>query len=405
MSRQGANLTATGVLTPSGLAEVSSEAVLADVARMIRHAFAGTPEGVADWLRVAGRENLRVRLESGRAVATLLRVPMGMFLGGASVPMVGVAGVAVAPEDRGRGHGKSLMTEFVRGLHDEGVAISGLFASTQTLYRGVGYEQAGVWCEHVVPLNRIDVRGHGQPLVPLDDSDMPAVRECYTRFARMQNGMLDRGPYIWARVRKFREKEYHGFGLRSASGSLLGYVFLHQDRQPDGRQRILLTDLVFSDLAAGRRLLAFLADYEMMGHDMVLCGGPTHPALFLLNQQRFQTTVRERWFVRVTHVQRALAARGYAPGIESDCEFEIDDPLIERNRGPWAVRVRDGRASVERVDRAVCVLDIRGVAPLLTGWMSPEQLRLVGLASGEDAALARIGTVFSGATPAMTEMF
>src|SRR5690348_10269456 len=88
------------------------------VTRLIVHAFAGTPEGTQDWLKFAGPEHVRVVQgeTNGRSAgrACLLRVPMGQFFGGRSVPMLGIAGVGVAPEVRGRGVAKFMMQEAVR---------------------------------------------------------------------------------------------------------------------------------------------------------------------------------------------------------------------------------------------------------------------------------------------------
>src|ERR1043166_2690224 len=83
-----------------------TEADLPAAVRMIVHAFAGTEEGTRDWLRAAGMKSVRVVREHGKpgaAAGCLLRIPMGQYFGGRSVSMLGIAGVAVAPEARGRG--------------------------------------------------------------------------------------------------------------------------------------------------------------------------------------------------------------------------------------------------------------------------------------------------------------
>src|ERR1700716_1195012 len=87
----------------------SAEKDMPSLARLISLAF-GTPlEGVNTWLTNAGVHEVRVLREGAADVACALRVPMGQFFGGRSVPMMGVAGVAVAPEARGRGLATRIM--------------------------------------------------------------------------------------------------------------------------------------------------------------------------------------------------------------------------------------------------------------------------------------------------------
>src|SRR5262245_51321796 len=110
-----------------------TDADLPRISRLLHHAFAGQEDMCGIWLRDAGFHHVRVMGETGREPdATLVRIPMGQYFGGKSVPMMGIAGVAVAPEARGRGIARQLMEETIRECHREGWALSGLYASTQS---------------------------------------------------------------------------------------------------------------------------------------------------------------------------------------------------------------------------------------------------------------------------------
>src|SRR4051812_31444593 len=102
------------------------------------------------WLAGAGFENVRVVRDRKRALGCLLLIPMGQFFGGRSLPMVGIAGVGVGLSDRGRGVARFLMAEALREIAARGFALSTLYPATQTLYRAVGYERAGMLCEATV---------------------------------------------------------------------------------------------------------------------------------------------------------------------------------------------------------------------------------------------------------------
>jgi len=406
---------------------------LEDRAAIIRAtglAFASTLSASSDWMANVGEECFRVLRGGATAsgvAASLVQFPMGLYAGPGtcrSVPMLGIAAVAVAPENRGKGYARRMMSACVMDAAQAGVPLLGLYASTQTLYRQVGFEQAGILCKHTVPLSRINGRDLRTPgrgdwtVTPIGEGHMPAVRECYARFARLQNGMLDRGPYIWNRVRTFWGMPYHGFAF--SRGELApttphtptptpidAYVFLTQNRQPDGRQQLALTDLVFNSADSGRRVLAFLADYEMMGHDVLFNGGPTHPALFLLGQQRFTSTVYERWFLRIASLERAIKERTFPAGLSVELPLTIDDPIVEANRGPWTLQIHEGRGTAVRggPQRLGIHADIRALASMFTGYKSAAELSLLGLVSGDDNALDTASSIFAAPTPLHTDQY
>ncbi len=108
------------------------------LSRMIALAFGGPVESVKEWLTKAGLHEVRLLREGSVDVACALRVPMGQFFGGRSVAMMGVAGLAVAPEARGRGLATRVMQEFLREAREEGVPISALYLATLPLYRRGG---------------------------------------------------------------------------------------------------------------------------------------------------------------------------------------------------------------------------------------------------------------------------
>jgi predicted acetyltransferase len=414
------------------------------VARLLHHAFAGPIDKCEEWMRTAGFDNIRlVRSAQGQGgvAACFVRIPMAQFFGGRSVPMLGIAGVATAPEARGRGVARAMMRAALREARDEGWPISALYASTHSLYRQVGYEQAGVRFQVSVPIHRIaapdapanpqagaGASGDPRPTAtlgevfggggvggvggvrPLTEADEPAVREIYRRFAACFDGMLDRGPYVWERTRLFRDVAYEGFGCVGPDGALDGYLRLAQVRKPDmGQHDVALSDVAFTNARAGRDLLRFIAGFTTMGDDLVMHGGPIHPLLTMLSTRHYRVEKRDYWMLRVLDVAGAIAARGFAPGTRGSFTVEITDGVLPSNTGRWRISADDGRGTAERVpgDRAPALrTDIRGLACLYSGLYSARQARLAGLVEGDDAAVAAAeGVLGAGTSPWMIDMF
>jgi predicted acetyltransferase len=392
--------------TPFTFGPVEIDRELPTLARMISLAFGGPLEGAKEWLSKHSPAELRALREAGTVRAMLRRIPMGLFVNDRPVAMLGIAGVAVAPEDRGRGYARRMMQELMREAWSEGWALSGLYASTVTLYRQVGYEQGGSRFMTTIPMALLSGFGRAGEVVAIDDAGMERVKACYARSTRRSNGGLDRSDYIWSRVRQNRDEIFQGFGLVGSDGALDAYVFLKQHRKPDtGRSDVCLSDAAFVDAAAGRRLLAFLGDFATMGDEVQIFGGAWHPLLMLLPQPRYTVKLKDYHMLRVVHLERAIAARGYLPGVDAELHLNVRDELLKENAGAWVVRVKDGVGHAQRGGRGSLTLDIRGLSAMFAGFLGGRQLPLVGLGEGDERSLATAESVFGGSSPWIIDMY
>jgi predicted acetyltransferase len=343
----------------------------------------------------------------------LFRIPMGQFFGGRIVPMMGVAGVVVAPEARGRGLARDMMSASLREARADGFALATLNASTLSLYRKVGFELAGHVFRTVVPLRPDRPLGprDAKPalrVVPLASEVTPALVECQRAFASCHDGMVDRGPYCWGRAFHLRGQSYDGFGLVNEKGKLEAYAFLAQ-RYPPGSAfvaELTVNDVAWTTPRAARALVAFLSDYATISHTMAVRGGPYHPIFAFLPQHEGTVERIEHWLLRVVDVERALTDRGYRVGVAARVALEIDDAIVPENTGTYVIDVAHGRARVTRGGDAPRVkLDVRALGALYTGFVSAEQARQVGALEGGDDAVGLLSSIFSGTTPAMTDLF
>lgn len=382
----------------------------------LRLAF-GVEHAVAErWLETAGRGVLR-RLDggAGKLAASLYDIPMGLFLGGASVPIQAIAAVAVMPEQRRAGVGKRIMEAALREAHGRGAALSVLYSARQPFYRRFGYELAGIHMEHKIDLARAEpaTRPDGSLRVrPFVEADFPAVARCFAAYARGRGGHLDRGEdrkgYIWTRVIDGRVVgNVLGFVVEDGRGEVRGHTFYQHAGDPR-ESRLHLTDLVALDGEAARTLIAFLAGHSSIQKGASFTGGPTHPVLHELSEQVWSSRVVYPWMVRVVDVAGALSGRGYTRHMSAEVTLDVRDDLLPANAGAWRVAVRDGAAQVERVGGAGgpgLRLDIRALASLLTGYASAGELASLGVVEGPREAVEAAESVFAGPVPSMPDPF
>lgn len=380
-----------------------------EVARLITLGFAGTLKGSTKWVRDNGLENIRV-VRSGKSIpACLRRIEMGQFFGGRSVKLCGIAGVATAPEARGKGIARWMMEECVREMYKRGEAIGGLYASTQALYRQSGFEQAGSRFQFKVPIARLMGGAKARNVIALKDSDSARIEQCYRRFAAANNGMLDRSEYIWKRIKARPDAQFQGYGVLDERRELSGYLFMLQQREPEnGRQDLFLSDIAFVNADAGKQLISFLADYEPVADSVVLQGGPIHPLLTLLPQQRYEAKLKYYWMLRLVDVKKALESRGYLSAVRTGLDIEVTDEVVPENAGRWRIEVANGRATAKRTNKTGRVgvsCGIRGLAAMYTGLYSPRQAAAVGLCEGDEKSLDSLGAVFAGGAPWMPDHY
>ena len=101
--------------------------------------------------RLIGRGQWLGVFAGGRPAAGAAFQEMRQWWRGRPVSMAGVSSVRVAPEYRGRGIGRRLMTALLDEIAARGDPLSALFAATMPLYRALGWELAGARDTVVIP--------------------------------------------------------------------------------------------------------------------------------------------------------------------------------------------------------------------------------------------------------------
>lgn len=383
---------------------IDSERDVEALARIVAWAFGFPSAEAKSWLSRSGLDNVRTARHGTRVVGGLLEIPMGQWFGGRSVPMLGIAGVAVEPVARGGGVALALTRDALVRARASGTPLSALYPATLTLYRAAGFELAGSyfrWSGHPASLPRSPGAGE---LIQVDANLEGELDAMYGRVASSRNGYLDRGPYIWQRVRTEKDEPKLGYAVRGESGALEGYTYLSQRSAPGGKRELVVNDLVAETPAAAARLLTLLADHRSTVSSFVWNGTASDAILFSLPERRLEIQLVEHWMLRIVDVAGALSARGY-PALNAEIDFEVSDTVLPDNSGRYRLQVADGRGRVERGGSGSVRLDVRALAALYSGFVAPTELARAGALQASPEQLGTLAVLFAGATPAMTDYF
>lgn len=363
---------------------------------------------------IARYETADIRLvrDGDRVAGGLVFLPTGQFFAGARIPMVGIHAVAVSPEARGTGVGRALLRAAVAELAAPGgPPIACLYPATQPLYRSVGFEQAGTFTQYRIPIAALPVGRHDLPVDKLPAETAACAEHLgplYTRFARRQNGFVDRTAWFWRRQVDPLSGEPRAIYAVRERGAITGYAILRRRWHADVHmtQSILCRELIAETPAALARLVTLIADDRSLARELIVIGPPASVDQLLLLEQSAAVEYQLRFMLRILDVAAALEARGYPPGLTAAVGFEIEDDLVAGNRGPVRLEVADGRGRVSRAAGARRIaIGIRALASLFSGHLPAEELARAGLADGPDDALAAATALFAGPAPWLAEIF
>jgi predicted acetyltransferase len=368
------------------------------------------------WLHVArlraGQGLFLGAFVDGAPAGAAMLHDMRQYWLGQPVKMGGVASVKVAPEHRGRGIGRTLMTELLNLIAERGYPLSALYPATMPIYRSLGWELAGARHSFSIPARALRgliepdkaARGGGAAHqdVPVRRAGAADVATVIKVMAESHLAARDAGPLTWdegpAEQWLGRKDLYSylagddGFAAyRWAGGGALWVERVHA-RTPETL----------------RALWSVIASHSSTTDKVNGLISPHDPFWWLTRERDATITHRSMWMLRVVDAPAAIAARGFPPRVSVSVPLEIHDQSRPANSGRWQLTVADGTGALipngGGSSPESLTLGPRGVAALYAG-IPVGRLRLAGLASGgtreSDAAL---DTAFA-ATPFVLDDF
>ncbi|WP_030173805.1 GNAT family N-acetyltransferase [Spirillospora albida] len=333
--------------------------------------------------------------EGGRIVATGRLNDLTQWWQGRAVSVAGVGGVAVAPEARGRGLGRALLTDLLERCVRFGHPLAMLYPATTPLYRSLGWEHAGGL--HHVELPAEALRTLAAERVPVRRVGPQDAEEVAAVVARVHEAAGDCGPIGWR----------HGV-WRVLLGTEGHYTYLAEDgfvsyRWDGNGEGLEVTRLVAGSEGTLRALWALVGSGSSTAASVRACVAPSDPVLWAIRERECETVDRRQWMLRVVDAPAAIGARGFPAGVSARAALLIDDPDVPANAGHWHLTVEDGTGRLERSggDPDPVRLGARGLAALYAGVPVPT-LRRAGLLHGGDAGT--LGAAFA-ATPYALDYF
>ena len=339
----------------------------------------------------------------GRLVASARIRAYEQRWGDRSVPMGGIAGVAVHPDARGQGTASVLMRALISAMREAGQPISVLYPTGVGVYRPVGWEVIGTLDDTSIPTR--DLRPSG----PVENvrvrsaalPDVPAIRRLYDELA--VNGLLTReGTEFPGGADAVLEHDVVALAEDEA-GKAVGYATYARGTGYREDSELRVWECVGATGDGTRALLRSLASWSTVAAT-VLWRGPTSELARHLTAPVPAPMRRQPWMLRIVDAPGAIAQRGFATVVDSDVAFVLHDPDVAEHSGGWRLRVAGGVGSLERVDGGSDLprLHVRGLALLYAGVADSGALVRAGLL---DRHLPALDPAFAGQEPRILDYF
>lgn len=361
------------------------------------------------YLERIGKGNVRGIWKNASLAGGLAFYRMGQWYGGRRLDTAGISGVAIDPAFRGSGCAKQLMLEVLHELHAEGTPLACLYASTQRLYRSVGFEQSGDRITYSIPIASLRCIPNSRELamVRTQAPDASQFEALATMRARSSNGNLDRTSGLWARQFDHLGQTTSTYAIGNNAKNLEGFaILLHSRRGDDSSNCLIASDWIAGSPLALQRIMALILDHRSLCDRFVWHGGPQDPLLIMAAEQKVQVLEHQRSLSRIIRLPDALQGRGYAPAVSAQIHLEIEDPQLPANAGRWILTVEDGTGKVTQGGIGSLKCTIADLTPLFCGLMSCSQLVDLGkILSSDPQQINLANAAFAGPAPWTPEMF
>jgi predicted acetyltransferase len=319
---------------------------------------------------------------------------------GRPVSMGGIAGVTVAPEDRGRGVGRLLMRGLLERCADLGHAVSVLYPATTPLYRGLGWEHAGARYRVTVPTEVLrTLRGPAAGVAPrrITPDDAPEIGKV---LERVYGAGRVSGPLAWEErlVRHWLSDDTQ-YGYLADDGYVV-YSWAGGDLDVD--------NIVAGSEATARALWALVGSSSSVAGSVTATVEADDPLMWLLRERKEDVVRSTPWMLRLVDLPAAIAGRGYPEVLSADTVIEVVDAERPANSGTWLLSIASGTGTATRVPsgegRAVPRFTIGGLSALFAGVEVPT-LRRAGLLTGGTPQTDRTLSALFAAKPYLLDYF
>lgn len=340
-------------------------------------------------------EDVLVAEVNDKIVASLSAIPYVVWLAGARLPMLGLAGVANKLEERRRGYASKLCQEAIKRGHEQGHIISILYPFRFDFYKKLGWGAIGELIEYRFHPSNLPSYEARKNVRRFQEDDLVGLTECYQRFVERHNCLAERSIAVWQSKLKTVQKREQILMVYQTQNKITGYIFF--EFKPGGdmlNQEIIIRELIYDDHISYQGLLGFINSISDQISIVKYWAQVNEGFHYILKDPRDVEqpmlgglvsktgSYGFSYMLRVLDIEKALKARSNYNNITGTATLFIKDEQIAENNGFFQITLLNGKLEVKRVDslKSACIsLSIDVFSQLYAGSLSLEKAYFLGL--------------------------
>jgi predicted acetyltransferase len=339
--------------------------------------------------------------DDGRLTTAMISNSFQCNLFGKNHPMSGIGCVASWPEDRGKGHVRTLMHHVIKADHGEGKTVSSLYPFKYSFYNMFGYGSIGGFA--VYKFSPLDI-GKLPPMkgewIFFDGSD--AMVEEYKNIIAAWASSFDfacvPAAHTADRVRGMLDFSKEKCCLFKSGGKITAMIRYGMTVIDTHAKRLEVRKAVWRDWEGFRAIFQFLALHRDQIPEIEWRAKRDLPVHLMTKEPRVQCLLSWDWMARPLDMAGLLADRLAADGFDGSAELSVVDDVIESNTGTY--RIGNGKVK-HAANTGTNLIDMPLLSSLLFGGMTYEE----AVAAGH-ALSPRLQPLFARHRPIwLSEMF
>ena len=375
---------------------------------MVRLAFVESPENNNWYFKTADLNESRALIDDDGTVLVGMRIIKGgalYFNAPTPIPTALITSVASSPEYRRKGHIREMFAGMFAEQRANGVHLTALYPFYFPFYRAFGYEHVADGASHTVELGEFKhfrKAAETGKFTPATVKDWQTLKAIYDVDARQGMGFVERVEDWWKFILSHERLPQPSYIYHNAAGQPAGYITYHFKDKGNWDRDMIVHDIRAIDRPAFEALLGFLYNHDSQAEKVKLTLPPDYPlATQLPDPRKDKIELWKGYMLRLLDIGGAIQARTFGPEVQAEFTMSVTDSMVAENVGTYQVRVRDGRASVEKSaasGNAGLSLDQMALAQLYAGYLNPVAAAGIGrIAVNSEADLRAAQVVFSPA--------
>ena len=359
------------------------------------------------WAKSCNLSNTHAIFEDTRLVSLIQIIPYKIWLGGRSLDMGGIGGVATWADCQGKGYASILMHDSVTAMRKMLMPVSTLYPFSFRYYGKFGWEIAGHSIKYkefqqhqITPFAEREM-----VIAGAETENITLLNDVYEKMAMRYNLCIKRNPKIWKKKLDDLEKSGDQCYVIRDGKTYIGWFFCRNIRHGYFFES-LTNEFAFTNDTALKAMMGFMSSLPTNVKKITIVS-PYNVDLWRYFKEPFiETELRTAMQFRVVDIQSAVKARGYRDECKGKLVVGISDAHGEWNNGAWTIEVEGGNASIKKGGTPDVEMDIQTFSRLFCGYSKAEQMLWQGrLCLNKDSAPTLLDSFFHDYPTLMIDWF